>query len=71
MRGDGPGQNCMLVENGDYLALGECLERVVETLITEAHLYDPLIANALQTANGFRSREREVESLRRFFLSLL
>jgi hypothetical protein len=71
MRGDGPKQNCMLVENGDYLALGKCLERVVGTLGTENHPCDPIIANALQTANAFRSREREIESLRRFFLSLL
>ena len=71
MRGDGPDQNCMLVENGDYLALGRCLEKVVDTLATESHLCDPLIDNALETANAFRSQEREVESLRRFFLSLL
>ncbi len=71
MRGDGPKQNCMLVENGDYLALGKCLETVVDTLTNERLRCEPLIANALQTAHAFRSQEREVESLRRFFLSLL
>lgn len=71
MRGDGPEQNCVLVENGDYLALGKSLERVADTLRTEDHPYDPLINNALQTGSAFRSQEREVESLRRFFLSLL
>ena len=71
MRSDGPEQNCILIENGDYLALGRCLERVADTLRTQDHPYDLLIGNALQTANAFRSRERELESLRRFFLSLL
>ena len=71
MVASGKKQNCVLVENGDYLALGKSLERVVEELATDAHCYASLVQNAVETARGLADLDQEGRSLERFFRSVI
>jgi glycosyltransferase involved in cell wall biosynthesis len=71
MVGSGEKQNCVLVENGNYLALGKSLERVVAELATDAHFYDSLVKNAVEAGRCLADFDKEGRSLQRFFGSLV
>jgi hypothetical protein len=71
MVGLGEKQNCVLVENGDYLALGKSLERVVSELATDAHYCDLLVQNAVETGRCLADLDKEGRSLERFFRSVI
>ncbi len=70
MIGEGEKQNCFLVENGNYPALGKMLERITDELQKDSHRYDPVIINGIETAGRFRDFDKEGESLKQFFGSL-
>lgn len=65
--GDGAGQNCILVENGNLLQLGRQLEEVLHRWHREPQAFAPIIANALTTAQRFQAAQAEAEALRSFF----
>ena len=70
MNGTGPGQNCVLVENGNYFELGTQLEQVVSELEKDGSSYDTVIRKAIETAHGCADLDKEAQSLERFFKSL-
>jgi hypothetical protein len=71
MIGSGEKHNCLLVENGNYLALGKSLEQVGSELETDAHYHDSLVQNAIETARYLADFDKEGRSLERFFRSLI
>lgn len=71
MVGGGVGQNCILVENGDLPLLGEQLEAVLLELLAHPQRYDPIIAQALQTAGRYQDPAAEEQALQAFFSGLL
>jgi hypothetical protein len=64
MVGAGVAQNCLLVENGNLLQLGQTLEQALRTPPDE---YAPLITNALTTARRYQDPASETQSLAAFF----
>jgi hypothetical protein len=70
MVGHGSKRNCILVENGNYLALGKSMERVGLDLEEDPHCCDAMIQNAVATAQSFANFDKEGRSLERFFRSL-
>jgi len=70
MIGDGEKQNCFLVENGNYPALGKLLERITDGWQMDSHRYDPIIIKGIETARQFQNLDKEGESLKQFFGSL-
>ena len=68
MVGEGEGQNCLLVENGNLPLLGETLERV---LLDDPQRYAQVVANAVRTAQPYQAAEAELQSLQRFFAPLI
>jgi glycosyltransferase involved in cell wall biosynthesis len=71
MRGGGPGQNCVLVENGDLPAFGPALEAVLRALARDPDAYAPVIASALATARPYQDEGLEARSLATFYSRLL
>jgi len=71
MVADGAQQNCIMVENGDLLALGRALERVIVNLERDPEHFNPLIRNAIATASRYRSLDDEGSSLKAYFDTLL
>ena len=67
MVGNGQKQNCFLVENGNYPALGKLLERITDGWQSDCHRYDPVIINGIETARQFQDLAKEGESLKQFF----
>ena len=67
MVGEGEGQNCILVENGDLLALGQTVEMVLKKLTDDPHAYAPIIQNALKTAALYQDPTAEADALDAFF----
>jgi glycosyltransferase involved in cell wall biosynthesis len=67
MVGQGEGQNCFLVENGNLPLLGETLERVLRNLADDPQRYDQIRNKAVATAQAFQDPAREAQSLRAFF----
>ena len=70
MIGEGDNQNCVLVENGHLLELGQTLEKVAIDMKQQPGCYDAVIKNAVSTARRFADFEKEGDSLKRFFESL-
>ncbi len=70
MVGGGSGQNCVLVENGNLLQLGQTLEQVLATLEADAHRFDGVIRQALATVRPYQDPERERQALVNFFTGL-
>ena len=71
MAGEGPGQNCLLVENGNLLALGRTLERALCELTDDPNFYDKLVAEGMHTASRYQDATSEREALVRFLYSVL
>lgn len=71
MVGEGNAQNCILVENGNLPLLGERLEEVLVELLAHPQRYDPIIAQALQSAHRYQDPAAEEQALRAFFSGLL
>lgn len=71
MQPEGPGQNCLLVENGDLPALGRLLESTLVQLAGDPAAFAPVAANGLRTAAAFQDPAREAESLRAVFAPLV
>jgi glycosyltransferase involved in cell wall biosynthesis len=69
MVGEGAGQNCILVENGNLPVLGETLERVLldDVRHHDGIVYDGIVANAVATARPYQDAAAEMASLKRFF----
>lgn len=70
MVGAGEGQNCILVENGDLLALGQTLETVLPQLHADREHFASIVGNGLKTAQQFQDAEAERQALQTFFESL-
>jgi hypothetical protein len=70
MVGSGKTRNCILVENGNYLALVRSIEWVALELSQNSHSFDAMIRNAVETGRSFADFEKEGMSLERFFRSL-
>ena len=71
MVGAGAEQNCVLVENGDLLALGQALETVLAARAADPNAYDALLARARATVAPFHDAAPEMEALTAFFGALL
>jgi hypothetical protein len=71
MRGEGPEQNCVLVENGDLPGFGTALEGVFARLKADPHAFDRVIANGLATAKGHLDPEPEARALADYYRGLL
>ena len=67
MIGDGPEQNCVLVENGNLLALGQRVEEVLTELVESPDRYAQVVENGVKTAARYQNRQAEVEALRAFY----
>jgi glycosyltransferase involved in cell wall biosynthesis len=67
MVGDGPQQNCLLVENGDLHALGLAIEQALINLAADPAYYQPIIAQGVATARRYQDPQAESEDLKRFF----
>ena len=59
-------QNCVLVENGNYLQSGKIIEQIICDDIDRS-VYDTIIKNAVQTASCFGSFEKEGQSLKKYY----
>ena len=70
MAGSGPGQNCILVENGNLLELGQTLERLLPDLLRDPQGYAALIDRARAAARPYQDAAAETESLLAFFTGL-
>lgn len=71
MRGAGPEQNCVLVENGDLPAYGPALEVVLRALAADPRAYAALIANAVATARPYQNEAAEARGLADFYAKVL
>jgi len=71
MIAQGAAQNCVLVENGDLLALGRAVEGVVGHLERDADHFSPLIRNAVATASRYQDFDQEGNCLKAYYESLL
>ena len=67
----GESQNCFMVENGNFPLLGKKLEKIIHKLGKNENRFDSIINNAVKTAQQFKDYEKEGESLKRYFLSLV
>ena len=70
MVGEGHHQNCILIENGNYPALGKKLESALEILEDNPTAFQRLTANGIETAKRFQDPEEEANSLDAFYSSL-
>jgi len=68
--GQGHHQNCILIENGNYPALGKKLEETLETLEDNPTAFERLIAKGIETAQRFQDPQEEMNSLDAFYSSL-
>lgn len=66
----GPAQNCISVENGNLLQLGQALEEVLIEWLRDRSRYDRIIANALHTARAYQDAAAETAALLAFFAEL-
>jgi hypothetical protein len=67
MVGTGPTQNCMLVENGDLLALGQALEETLAMRAADPQAYASIIEQARATVAPFQDPALEQNALRAFY----
>ena len=70
MVGEGPNQNCLLVENGNLLLLGQTLEGALHELRCNPDRYETVRANATATAKRYQDAAAETASLAAFFSEL-
>ena len=70
MVGEGAGQNCLTVENGNLLRLGQVLEESLQQLQRMPGAFDAIRANAIATAQRYQDADAERESLVAFFSEL-
>lgn len=61
--GEGQHQNCILIENGNYPALGKKLEDTLETLEDNPDAFLRLVTKGIETAQRFQNPEEEAKSL--------
>lgn len=71
MVGEGPTQNCILVENEDLYGLGNSIEIAIKTFTTNPQAYQHVINNGITTAARYDDFDREAASLKSFFSELL
>lgn len=71
MIGEGPNQNCILVENEDLLALGIATEEAMEAFNATLNAYQHIIDNGIATAARYNDFEGEAASLKAYFSELL
>ncbi|MDE0198910.1 MAG: hypothetical protein OXK78_12005, partial [Caldilineaceae bacterium] len=71
MRSEGPGQNCILVENGNVPELGRRLESVLRDLASQPGAFSKITENSLRTARAYQNPEDEANSLRAVFSPLV
>ena len=71
MRPEGPGQNCILVENGNVPELGRRLETVLRKLADQPVAFSGITENGLETAKAYQNAEDEANSLRSVFAPLV
>jgi glycosyltransferase involved in cell wall biosynthesis len=67
MVGEGAAQNCVLVENGDLLALGQTLENVLRQMHANRAHYANIIQNGINTARPHQDAEAEASALTAFY----
>lgn len=67
MVGAGATQNCILVDNGNLLALGQTLEQVLRQMHADRNHYANIVHNALTTAQRYQDAEAETRALTAFF----
>lgn len=65
--GQGDGRNCVLVENGDLVGLGQALEEVLATLATDAAAFDAITANAKAAVAPFQDPAPQRDALLALF----
>lgn len=70
MVGTGAKQNCVLVENGDLLALGKALEQILRQLSQDPQAYEGIIRRGCLTSDLFQDPQREEKALSTFFESV-
>ena len=70
MAGEGAGHNCLSVENGNLLRLGQVLEDTLQQLQRMPGAFDAIRANAVATAQRYQDVDAERESLIAFFAEL-
>ena len=70
MIGAGPDQNCVMIENGNLLRLGQTLEQLLGDFLDNSSRFDQIIANALTTAQRYQNAVAETEALLAFFSTL-
>jgi hypothetical protein len=70
MVGAGKNQNCVLVEEGNWLELGMMVEQVASELEKGSQRYDAIISCGMETSGHFGKREDEAQALEQFFRSL-
>jgi glycosyltransferase involved in cell wall biosynthesis len=68
--GEGHHQNCILIENGNYPALGKKLEDTLMILQNNPDAFQRLITNGIETAQRFQDPEEEANSLDAFYSHL-
>ena len=64
MRGEGAGQNCILVENGNVPALGEQLEQALREIAADPDAFVRVTENARRTAGAYQNPDNEAACLR-------
>lgn len=67
MVGEGPAQNCLLVENGNLPALGLTIEQALTNLAADPTHYRAIIERGVATAQRYQDPQAESEDLRQFF----
>ncbi len=71
MEGEGAGQNCILVENGNVPALGKQLEQTLCRLAADLAAFNQITENGRRTASAYQNPDDEAASLRAIFVSLV
>jgi hypothetical protein len=71
MRGEGEAQNCILVPEGDYFALGVALEQALQALEQDPDCFAPILNNANTVANRYGQPGREAQALVNYFAPLM
>lgn len=71
MRGSGPGQNCILVEGGDFLQFAKSTDEAIDQLLANPMGYMDVLSNARSTASQYADVGRERDELVGFFKRFL
>ena len=65
--GEGPAQNCILVDNGDLPALGQTVAEVLATLADDPAAYSALTANAQRAVQPYQDPKPQRDALLALF----